>query len=1077
MLRYIIGISILTIGIIIVRALSNGKVLRKHQYAFWIVIPLYMILMPFIKIDIPVVETIDRLFSSGTEIVSSVEENDAAPAVIVEAEHVNQVDNGNRTVVHEEHDDPGVIPEYQQIPVQNEWIPDNKANENIKIDSILKQISLTVSAVLIVFLITYNFVFISYCRRNRKYIGRDPESGLRIYSIRHKEAPFLLFNKIYIDNESEKICDFTICHEACHFKHCDYLWVLIRYLVLFINWYNPIIWTAFVLSGYDCELACDEEVMTIYGADSSKDYARTLLGLLQQQSDMAIGFSISTGMRSGYEMMKKRIISIKKPAKMSRKALGLSMASILLFTSCSFVNTSKNVREVSVSDPWWNDTEIVITPDDIKHELNKDLFDLFSRSYVADEDSVLIVFQAYIKNSNNDVIIRRYSYEGTMLGQVKLSDYFGDEEFYAPETLYKLNDKYYAVIQHYDEQKASLVSKGYEIDFDGSTLRNPFSIELPDDGLMFSNVLAMVGVDDKMVYLMSASDFDQSKYKICISNGQNVVTYTPDFGNDADITFISNLVKFKNGVSFTADVDKNGVRKVLYCTLDIDSLTLHSIELDSSGSWSTSFIPDCGVFEFTRNYESIEKVDTETWERKTMLSFKDTYIHGQTENLALVWVTDERVVLFAEDQGPTGGMSTTHLIVLNKADENPNAGKKILKFAYLESMLPHEYSAVNAFNRSSDKYFIETDSKYYDVANGIFYEEGWEYDLAKIVASDASAVDLLKSDIRAGEGPDLVMYGSDSAQLNNPDYLIDLTKRINSEKGLNNGDYMEFVTKPNARDGKHYRLDYNFSSVALTVNNSYIESGSSGITFDQYNDLINEYNSGTSILYKNNLALMKLLMENTDSLSYDTDGKIELENASFRATNEFIASIPDNMPNDDMYWTPKKKIQLVDGMNFSGFVYLYGDVYMNYSIIGLPSSDGHAEVIKGRGIGITTCCPLQDGAWEFAMMFMSPDFQNQVNTYYDPVLKSAQKIAFEKYVDIKNSRRNPYVSSDIPLQKDIVDYYIDQISDAVVVPDMDSGIIVIMNEEMPAYYCGQKSLDDVIEIVEKRVNLMFSEQG
>lgn len=140
MLRYIIGISILTIGIIIVRALSNGKVLRKHQYAFWIVIPLYMILMPFIKIDIPVVETIDRLFSSGTEIVSSVEENDAAPAVIVEAEHVNQVDNGNRTVVHEEHDAPGAIPEYQQIPVQNEWIPDNKANENLKIDSILKQI-------------------------------------------------------------------------------------------------------------------------------------------------------------------------------------------------------------------------------------------------------------------------------------------------------------------------------------------------------------------------------------------------------------------------------------------------------------------------------------------------------------------------------------------------------------------------------------------------------------------------------------------------------------------------------------------------------------------------------------------------------------------------------------------------------------------------------------------------------------------------------------------------------------------------------------------------------------------------
>lgn len=42
---------------------------------------------------------------------------------------------------------------------------------------------------------------------------------------------------------------------------------------------------------------------------------------------------------------------------------------------------------------------------------------------------------------------------------------------------------------------------------------------------------------------------------------------------------------------------------------------------------------------------------------------------------------------------------------------------------------------------------------------------------------------------------------------------------------------------------------------------------------------------------------------------------------------------------------------------------------------------------------------------------------------------------------------------------------------------MDSGIIVIMNEEMQAYYSGQKSLDDVIEIIENRVNLMLSEQG
>ena len=38
-------------------------------------------------------------------------------------------------------------------------------------------------------------------------------------------------------------------------------------------------------------------------------------------------------------------------------------------------------------------------------------------------------------------------------------------------------------------------------------------------------------------------------------------------------------------------------------------------------------------------------------------------------------------------------------------------------------------------------------------------------------------------------------------------------------------------------------------------------------------------------------------------------------------------------------------------------------------------------------------------------------------------------------------------------------------------------IIVIMNEEMPAYYTGQKSLDEVTKIIENRVNLMLAERG
>jgi hypothetical protein len=58
----------------------------------------------------------------------------------------------------------------------------------------------------------------------------------------------------------------------------------------------------------------------------------------------------------------------------------------------------------------------------------------------------------------------------------------------------------------------------------------------------------------------------------------------------------------------------------------------------------------------------------------------------------------------------------------------------------------------------------------------------------------------------------------------------------------------------------------------------------------------------------------------------------------------------------------------------------------------------------------------------------------------------------------------------------IIYRYIDQISDAVLFPDIDSSVIVIVEEELPAYFEGHKSMDDVIAIIENRLNLMLNER-
>lgn len=336
MLRYIIGITLITAGLILIRALSNGKILKKHQYALWLIIPAFMILFPLVKFVIPA-----ALEKASAE----ADPRRAIPSyVMVDGEYIKPQEIGDQYMYHELLNDIELIKDREQLRAIKAAEAAGKTSPSPLF--ILACAYCFVTASLLIALAAYNTGFIAYCRRRREYVGRDPASGLKIYRIRHNGAPFLLFNKIYLDRDSGKISDYTICHEASHHKHGDHIWVLVRYIVLILNWYNPVIWAAFILSGRDCELACDEEVLRTRGIGSSAGYVNALLDTLKKNTGKNIGFALSTGMGGGYKMMKKRISNIKKPARNSRKALALTLAAVFAFSGCSMILPEASESEV-----------------------------------------------------------------------------------------------------------------------------------------------------------------------------------------------------------------------------------------------------------------------------------------------------------------------------------------------------------------------------------------------------------------------------------------------------------------------------------------------------------------------------------------------------------------------------------------------------------------------------------------------------------------------------------------------------------------------------------------------------------
>lgn len=131
-----------------------------------------------------------------------------------------------------------------------------------------------------VLLLAYSIV--SLLRLRRRLVGtvrlRD-----NIYLADHIPSPFVmgLFRpKIYLPStltETER--GYILRHEQYHLRRRDHLVKFLSFLALCIHWFNPLVWAAFVLSGKDMEMSCDEAVVRELGEDIRADYSASLLSL------------------------------------------------------------------------------------------------------------------------------------------------------------------------------------------------------------------------------------------------------------------------------------------------------------------------------------------------------------------------------------------------------------------------------------------------------------------------------------------------------------------------------------------------------------------------------------------------------------------------------------------------------------------------------------------------------------------------------------------------------------------------------------------------------------------------------
>ncbi len=65
---------------------------------------------------------------------------------------------------------------------------------------------------------------------------------------------------------------------------------------------------------------------------------------------------------------------------------------------------------------------------------------------------------------------------------------------------------------------------------------------------------------------------------------------------------------------------------------------------------------------------------------------------------------------------------------------------------------------------------------------------------------------------------------------------------------------------------------------------------------------------------------------------------------------------------------------------------------------------------------------------------------------------------------------------EIKMDREDVNLLIEIIEEAVYLPRLDDFVYDIVKEESAFYFAGEKSLDEVIKIIQKRVNLYLEEK-
>ena len=264
--------------------------------------------------------------------------------------------------------------------------------------------------------------------------------------------------------------------------------------------------------------------------------------------------------------------------------------------------------------------------------------------------------------------------------------------------------------------------------------------------------------------------------------------------------------------------------------------------------------------------------------------------------------------------------------------------------------------------------------------------------------------------------------------------------------------------------------------------------------------------NGTDVI-TNGQAMYFVELFNAMSEKFVSNGKVDFSGPEFEKIANFVKDyVPETSRSWDDYSEDDDFSGVAVGANlfpagneYSLGIATYGSVYSissyfdnlyNYneadSILGVPSADGRGPLIEANtSIAISAQTKELEACGEFIKYLINDDVMKDLASYGEFVIsRDAFQAEGTKAIEAYNGEYGEIVYGfgmegglDYTFSQSDVDKLEEIINNCSAISSSDADINLVLIEDMPAFFSGQKELADVVKIAEDRAQKVLDERG